>query len=210
MYKSYAEMHLADGLVNYHSGGGHVIMATSEPMVVYLDNGEIDAGNSYITISDQGQTWQEKTNEAGDVFQIKSGVDKKRTFLSLYQEAYLPFTFAEFTGEKEVEKTECNIDISGETVEPEKLLKATVTCNFGISDIYLSLYDANGREVYRLITRATNAGDKKLQFAKNATNSYTWGDFETLSGEYTVKVTAQLSTGERPELYNGKVTITQE
>ena len=210
MYKSYAEMHLADGLVNYHSGGGHVIMATSEPVVVYLDNGEIDAANSYITISDQGQTWQEKTNEAGDVFQIKSGVDKKRTFLSLYQEAYLPFTFAEFTGEKEVEKTEVSIDISGETVEQDKLLKATVTCNFGISDIYLSLYDANGREVYRLITRATNAGDKKLQFAKNATNSYTWGDFETLSGEYTAKVTAQLSTGERPELYSGKVTITQD
>lgn len=209
MYKSYAEMHLADGLVNYHTGGGHVIMATSEPVVVYLESGDIDAGNSYITISDQGQTWKETTNEAGDTFQMKSGVDKKRTFLSLYQEAYIPFTFAEFTGAQPVAKTECNIDISGETVDQDALFKAKVTCNYGISDIYLSLYDANGREVYRLITRAVSAGYKELQLAKNATNSFSWGEFESLSGEYTAKITVQLSTGERPELYNGKVNITQ-
>ena len=210
MYKSYAELHLADGLVNYHSGGGHVIMATSEPTVVYLTNGDIDPVNSYITISDQGQSWAEYTNEAGDKGQYKANVDMKMTFLKLYEGAYLPFSFAEFLGDKPVDATECSINIEGETVEQEKLLKATVTCNYGISDVYLSLYNENGREVYRLVTRAVNAGEKQLQLAKNATNSYSWGDFASLSGEYTAKVTAQLSTGERPELYNGKVTITQE
>lgn len=207
MYKSYAELHLADGLVNYHSGGGHVIMATSEPTVVYLANGDIDPVNSYLTISDQGQGWAEYTNEAGDKGQYKANVDMKMTFLKLYEGAYLPFSFAEFLGEKPVEKTECSINIEGETVEQLKLFTAKVTSNFGISDIYLSLYAPNGREVYRLVTRAVNAGEKQLQFAKNATNSFSWGDFDSLSGEYTAKVTAQLSTGERPELYNGKVTI---
>lgn len=207
MYKSYAELHLADGLVNYHSGGGHVIMATSEPTVVYLANGDIDPVNSYLTISDQGQGWAEYTNEAGDKGQYKANVDNKMTFLKLYEGAYLPFSFAEFLGDKPVDATECSINIEGETVEQLKLFTSKVTCNFGISDIYLSLYAPNGREVYRLVTRAVNAGEKQLQFAKNATNSFSWGDFDSLSGEYTVKVTAQLSTGERPELYNGKVTI---
>lgn len=209
MYKSYAELHLADGLVNYHSGGGHVIMATSEPTIVYLSNGDIDPVNSYITISDQGQSWVEYTNEAGDAAQMKANVNKKMTFLDLYQGAYLPFTFAEFLGTKPMDKTEVSINLEGDTVDQIKLFSAKVTCNFGISDIYMSLYDASGREVYRLVTRAVNAGEKQLQFAKNATNSFAWGDLNTLSGEYTVKISAQLSTGERPELYSGKVTITQ-
>lgn len=209
MCKSYAELHLADGLVNYHSGGGHVIMATSEPTVVVLSNGDIDPANSYITISDQGQTWVDYENDAGDKAQLKANVNKKMSFLDLFQGAYMPFSFAEFLGQKPVDKTEYSINIEGETVDQLKLFNAKVTCNFGISDLYLSLYDANGKEVYRLITRAVNAGEKELQFAKNATNSYSWGDFDKLSGEYTVTVTAQLSTGERPELYTGKVTIEQ-
>lgn len=210
MCKSYAELHLADGLVNYHSGGGHVIMATSEPTVVILPSGEVDPANSYITISDQHQGWIEYTNEAGDKAQLKANVNKKMSFLDLYQGAYLPFTFAEFLGTKPVDKTEYSINIEGENVDQLKLLNAKVTCNFGISDVYLSLYDASGREVYRLITRAVNAGEKSLQLARNATNSFTWGDFDKLSGEYTAKISAQLSTGERPELYTGKVTITQD
>lgn len=209
MCQSYAELHLADGMVNYHSGGGHVIMATSEPTVVKLSNGDIDPVNSYITVSDQGQSWVDYENEAGDKGQLKARVDSKVTFLKLYEGAYVPFTFAEFLGTKPVDKTEYSINIEGDNVDPVKLLNAKVTCNFGISDLYLSLYDGSGREVYRLITRAVNAGEKSLQLARNATNSFTWGEFDKLSGEYTAKITAQLSTGERPELYTGKVTITQ-
>jgi len=207
MCQSYAQLHLADGLVNYHSGGGHVIMVTSEPTVTLLANGDVDPANSYLTISDQGQSWVEYENEAGDKGQLKANVDKKLSFLDLYNSAYLPFTFAEFLGEKPIEKTEVSINLEGDTVEQLKLFTAKVTCNFGISDIYLSLYAPNGREVYRLVTRAVNAGEKQLQFAKNANNSFAWGELDSLSGEYTVKVTAQLSTGERPELYTGKVTI---
>lgn len=210
MYKSYAELHLADGLVNYHSGGGHVIMVTSEPTVVILPNGDVDPTNSYVTISEQGQPWGAYTNEAGDKAQLKASVNKKKSFQELFKDAYMPFSFAEFLGTKPVDKTEYSINLSGDTVDQLKLFNAKVTCNFGISDIYMSLYNSSGKEVYRLITRAENAGAKELAFARNATNSFTWGDYNKLSGEYTVKVTAQLSTGERPELYTGKVSIVSE
>ena len=209
MFESYAQLHLADGLVNYHSGGGHVIMVTSEPTIVYTSAGKIDPANSYLTITDQHQGWIEYTTEDGDVCQLKANVDKKYTFLSLYENAYLPFSFAEFLGTKGVDETQCSINIEGECVDQFDLFNAKVTSNFGISDIYLSLYNASGREVYRLVTRATEAGTKSLSLAKNATSSFSWGDLESLSGEYTAKVSAQLSTGERPELYSGKVNIQQ-
>lgn len=207
MCKSYAELHLADGLVNYHEGGGHVIMASSEPTIAYKADGSIDPVNSYITILEQAQGWKEYTNAAGDVCQVKESVDKKRTFLELYNGAYMPFTFAEFLGTKPVEKTECSVNLSGEEVSSLKLFNAIVKSNFGISDIYISLFSNSGREVYRLITRATEAGVKELQVVQLADNTFTWGDLNALKGTYTVKLSAQLSTGERPELYTGKITL---
>ena len=206
MCQSYAQLHLADGLVNYHAGGGHVIMASSEPHIEYYE-GKIDPAASYITVLEQAANWVQYTNEAGDVAQIKPSVDKKMTFLELFGGAYMPFTFAEFLGTKAVDKTECSINLSGDSVDATKLFNAKVTSNFGISDIYVTLKNADGKVVYRLVTRATNAGEKQVSITRNGTNAFATGDFDKLSGEYAVEVTAQLSTGERPVLYAGKVII---
>lgn len=206
MYQSYAQLHLADGLVQYVPGGGHVIMAMSEPHVEMVGD-QIDPVNSYILISEQGQGWEDYTNEAGVTAQIKNSVDKKMSFMDLYNKHYLPFTYAEFLGTDKVDATECTVNLSGDSVDAMKLFNAKVTSNFGISDIYVSLKNADGKEVYKLVTRATDAGVMELNVNKNATNSFTWGDYDKLSGEYTVEVSAQLSTGERPVLYTGKVTI---
>jgi len=92
-------------------------------------------------------------------------------------------------------------------VDATKLFNAKVTSNFGISDIYVTLKNADGKVVYRLVTRATNAGEKQVSITRNGTNAFATGDFDKLSGEYAVEVTAQLSTGERPVLYAGKVII---
>lgn len=206
MFESYAQLHLADGLVNYHKGGGHVIMVSSEPHIEY-SNGKIDPVASYVTILEQGQMWGEYTNEAGDTAQIKPSVDKKMTFLELFNNAYMPFTFAEFLGTKPVEETVCSIELSGETVSATQLFSARVTSNFAISDVYISLKNKDGEEVYRQVTRATNAGLMELVVNKNATDTFQWGDYDSLSGEYVVEVTVQLATGERPVLYTGKVKI---
>jgi hypothetical protein len=88
-----------------------------------------------------------------------------------------------------------------------QLFNAKVTANFGISDIYVSLKNQDGKEVFRQVTRATNAGEMTLNINRNGTNTFCWGDYDKLSGEYSVEVTVQLSTGERPVVYTGKVTI---
>ena len=205
MCQSYAQMHLADGFVNY-SSAGHTLMATSEPYVEYF-NGAIDPAKSYILISEQGQVWHEYTNEAGDVAQMKNSVDRKMTFMELYDNSYIPFTFAEFLGTKGIDETQCSIDLTGDSVGSSKLFKAKVTANYGISDIYVSLKNAEGKEVYRLAVRATVSGVRELAITKNGTNTFVKGNYEDLSGSYDVEVSVQLSTGERPVVYTGKVTI---
>ncbi len=205
MCESYAQLHPADGVVNYITSG-HVRMVAAEPHVEYY-NGKIDPVRSYIIILDQGQSWQEYTNEAGDKAQMKANVDKKLTFMDLYADSYIPFSFAEFLGTKGVDKTECSVNLSGDSVEPAQLFNAEVTANFGISDVYVSLKNQDGKEVYRLAVRATASNNKTLKITRNGTNAATWGDYDKLSGEYTAEVSAQLSTGERPVIYTGKVTI---
>lgn len=206
MCESYAQLHLADGLVQYLGEAGHVIMVSSEPHIEYA-GGRIDPANSYITILEQSQAWTEYTGEMGDTAQVKVSIDKKVSFSKLFDDSYIPFTFAEFLGTKGIAETQCSINLSGERVEPAQLFSARVQSNFGISDIYVSLKNADGKEVYKLAVRATSAGVKELRVQQNASNAFTWGDYETLSGEYAVEVSAQLSTGERPVLYSGKTTL---
>ena len=205
MCESYAQMHLADGLVNY-SSAGHTLMATSEPHVEYF-NGTIDPAKSYILISEQGQTWHDYTNEAGDTAQMKNSVDRQMTFMELYDNSYIPFTFAEFLGTDSVDETQCSIELTGDTVTSAQLFKAKVTANYGISDIYVSLKDDSSKEVYRLATRATVSGVRELAITKNGTNTFVKGNYDDLSGSYAVEVSVQLSTGERPVVYTGTVTI---
>ena len=205
MYESYAQLHLADGVVNYTTAG-HVRMVSSEPHVVYY-NGKIDPFNSYITVLEQGQSWLEYTNESGDTAQMKANVDKKETFFDLYQKSYIPFTYAEFLGTKGVDETQCSVNLSGDSVDAASLFSAQVTSNFGISDVYVSLKNDSGKEVYRLVVRATEHNVQTVKITRNATNIDTWGTYEKLNGEYTAEVSAQLSTGERPVIYTGKVTV---
>lgn len=205
MSQSYAQLHLADGMVNYTTAG-HTIMVSSEPHVEYVD-GKINPATSYLTILEQSQRWEDYTNEAGDKALVKNSIDKKMTFLELYNAAYLPFTYAEFLGKKGIDKTECTVNLSGDSVEAIKLFNAKVTANFGISDVYVSLKNESGKEVYRLAVRATNPNQRTVNITQAAAASFAWGDYDKLKGEYTAQVTAQLSTGERPTLYTGKVTI---
>ena len=203
MCQSYAQLHLADGLV-YYTTAGHAIMVSSEPHVEYIGD-KINPSASYITILEQSQRWEEYTNEAGDTGKIKNSIDKKMTFLQLYEDAYIPFTYAEFLGTKGIDETTCSINITGDTVDSTKLFYAKITANFGISDVYVRLTDDSGKEVYRLAVRAGSPNCRAITLNPNGTNSFAWGDFNKLSGSYHATVSVQLSTGERPTLFEGTV-----
>lgn len=207
MMRSYAAMKKADGLVKHHNGV-HMLMLSADPTVVYLEGtDQIDPNNSYVTIIDQTYPWKDTTNDAGDSFKMKPNLDAKRSFRELFDKGYLPFTYAELTGEKKVEETKVETTLSGDSITADNLFSANVTSNFGISDVYITLKNKNGNDVYRHTVRATLAGVKELRLSRTGDNVFTQGDLNALSGDYTAEVSVQLSTGERPVVYSGNVKI---
>lgn len=201
MCQSYGAMQHADGLVTFNDGG-HTMMCSADPVVVYAPDGTIDASQSYLYIIDQHVGWSEATNEAGDTYQHKNYVDRKFTFLQLIEEAYLPFTFAEFLGTDPIEPTLCSFSHTGDSITVKQLAVGKVSANYGISDIYAVLKDSQGKEILRSVKRAETAGTAEMDFVK-AVDLAAWAQYA--NGKYTVEVFCQLGTGERPSLYIGTV-----
>lgn len=199
MFASYAAMKRADGLVNYTTAG-HTMMCSADPVVVYDASGKIDGAQSYLYIIDQHVDWSTHKNEAGDTYQNKNYVDRKFTFIQLMNDAYIPFTFAEFQGTDPVDETVVTFSHTGDTITRTELLGGEVTANYGISDIYAIVKDSSGTEVARAVNRASSAGILFMNFGR----TFVPADWEAYTdGSYTVEVSCQLGTGERPIVYTG-------
>jgi len=205
MFQSYALLQPADGLVQFTTAG-HVMMCSSVPHVEYIPGTqEIDGEKSYLYIIDQHKKWSEATNESGDTYLYKNYVDRKMTFKKLFDNSYLPFTYAEFLGTDPIEETVCTFSHTGSTITVKELFSSKVTANYGIADIYAIVKDASGKETYRHAMRTQTGGNKELAFARTAANMEKWGTLDVSAGEFTVEIVVQLATGERPTVYTGKL-----
>ena len=233
LFQSYALLDVADGLVNWTTAG-HVMMVVEKPVVVYKEGSttEIDGTASYLYITDQHVKFNPYQHpDGGDLAQIANYVDKKFTFQQLLDASYLPFTFAEWTGADKIEQTECGMTVGSTTyakgtiteddkrefkntvdapatLSVEQLFKVKVSSNYFILDLYASVYNADGVEVYKLANRPLHAGNTEFQFAKAGNTKEEWGTLDNLdlaNYEYTVKIYMQLGTGERPVLWEGKL-----
>jgi hypothetical protein len=103
-------------------------------------------------------------------------------------------------GTDPVEETVCTFNHSGKTISLGQLLAGEVTANYGLSDIYAIVYDAKGNEVTRVVNRASQSGLMTLNFFK-LISSEAWSAYT--DGNHTVRIVAQLGTGERPTVYEG-------
>ena len=229
MFESYALLKAGDGIV-YFTSAGHVVMISEDAHVVRNDDGTINGAQSYVRVIDQTPGWAEGQNEAGDRYEYEKNVDAKWDFKTLF-ERYVPFTYKEWTGEDPIEITEITVSVGTgttfkgtveetnrtfkaegavpESLSAAELYQTKLETNYGISDIYCSVYDAVGNEVFKTVTRAGRAGRYELKFSKTPGNSYTWGSLEELdkSGTYTAKIYIQLGTGERPVVWEGPFTL---
>lgn len=206
MYESYAGLKAGDVIV-YFTTAGHVVMISGDAHVEYTADGRIDPARSYVTVIDQTPGHDSMTNAAGDTFAYERNVDAKWKFTKLFEDNYVPYTFAEWLGTDPIESSKTEFSHTGETISLDQLRGLTVTSNYGITDIYASVYNAKGVEVYKLAVRADMASVKEMKFATSGFNVDTWGDPEKFieGNAYTVKIYAQLSTGERPTLWEGKL-----
>ena len=206
MLKSYAELKAGDGIV-YYTTGGHVVMIAQDAHVEYETDGTIDPDKSYVYIIDQAGTWKEATNAQGDKYTFAANTDKKWTFDYLYSHDYIPFTFKEWMGTDPIEETVISYSHTGDTISADQIWGTSITCNYGLSDLYVVVKDAEGNEVYKLVARADDFIQKSITIKKGSSNNVIWGSLETLdqNAEYTVEVFAQIATGERPTLWTGKL-----
>ena len=210
LFEAYALMKKGDGMV-YYTTAGHVIMISSDPVVVRNADGSIDPEASSVTIIDQGQTWYEDGVAAdGTKYTYKGGVDTKLSFTRLKKGNYVPFTFLEFTGEDPFETGTAKFSLSGEKITTTQLFNSSVTSNYGISDIYAVVYDEDGNEIYKHAVRCTQANQKELKMTRTKSEKSkvptveTWGVLGFTPGKVnTVKIVAQLSTGQRLTVYEG-------
>ena len=204
MYESYALLKEGDG-INYFTSAGHIVMIASDAVVVRSDDGKIDPTQSFVTVIDQTPKFLTATAESGDFYTYQANVDAKWTFEDLKKGNYVPFTFAEWLGTDPIEETEISFSHTGETISESKLLSSKVTSNYYIFDIYAEVYDENGSEVFKVASRTSRDHAKELKFYKAGETIDTWGSLDKLKdGEtYTVKVYAQLGTGERPTVWEG-------
>ena len=207
IYQSYAAMAIADGLVTHWEKNGHMMMCSVEPVVVYNADGTINGTDSYMHIIEQGGTWDPGVSAGGIEYQYEYSLDKKFTFRQLWERMYIPFTFGEFNGTDPIEETETTFSYSGETITKDQLFSGKVTSNYHISDIYVSIYDRQGNEIFKHAVRARFPSVKELKVHKIVGQTYTWGDWDNVSEGDTVKVEVQLATGERPVVYEGKLAV---
>jgi hypothetical protein len=183
-------------------------MISEDAHVEYDENGKIDPAKSYVKVIDQTPGHDTMKNAAGDEFAYEKNVDAKWDFNKLFKGNYIPFTFGEWLGTDPIESSKTEISHKGDTVSLEKLKDIKITSNYGITDAYVSVYNANGVEVYKIAVRSTTTSVKEVELITEGYNVDLWGNKDSLQPgtyEYTVKIYAQLSTGERPTLWEGKL-----
>ena len=204
MYESYALLKAGDGIV-YFTSAGHVVMISQDAVVVKNSDGSINKDESYVLVIDQTPGWEEDTAESGDFYKYQRNVDAKWTFADLYKGNYLPFTFPEWTGADPIEETEVKFSHTGDTISISKLHSGKVTSNYYIFDIYAQVFDSKGNEIYKLASRTLRNHSKDLKFYSTGETIDTWGSLDKLKADetYTVKIYAQLGTGERPVVWEG-------
>lgn len=199
MFESYAALTPADGLVQYTSAG-HVIMC-SEVNVVRTSKGTVDPKKSYIRYIDQTSGWKDDKQTNGDPFVRQGNIDAKISFERLFSANYLPFTLPELVGKDPVEKSETTFSFTeGNTITVDQLKESSVRSNYAISDTYVMILDANGKEVDRKVIRARRASVKSMAL-ENAIFSTSIGKYAT--DDYSIRVEVQISTGERVVVYEG-------
>ena len=199
MFRSYACLKPADGLVSYTTAG-HVIMCSSDPVVVKNADGTIDGEKSYITVIDQDTGWVEKKQSDGSSFMVQGSVDDKITFAKLFKGSYVPFTFPELLGTDPVEEVSCKVNIEGDSVKRNNLPNVTVTSNYYISDVHLYVYNEAGEEVAHKASRVSSAGrtEHTLGTSVGVSSLKKFAD-----GKHRVKITCQLGYGTCPTVWEG-------
>ncbi len=200
MYESYALLQPADGIVS----GGHVRMAKEPAVVVRNADGTINGKESYCIFVEQGcycsSAAHTRTQADGTSYQIQGNDNFKATFEELAK-SYLPFTFAEFQGTNPVEPSQITMSKEGSDLSINELLSVEVKCNYIMTDLYCTIKNASGEQVFKYAFRQPKHYLKTCNLSSVCPTTFL--QKYAKEGNHTVEFSAQLATGERTVFYTG-------
>lgn len=201
MYQSYAEFLPADGMVTYN-GAGHVRMVSEKAHVEYTSDGSIDGAKSYVRYLDQGSAFSYASHNGKSV-KIQGGIDRKTTFLEMFNSGYLPFTLKEFIGQDPVERGEVTVTKGSvsESMSLKDLTELEISANYTISDLTVKLIDSNGKTLYENIAGTGELYCYELPLRKVIFSTSLKNAAKDQNG--VLSISCRLGTGESFLIYEG-------
>lgn len=203
MYEAYAQLLPADGISMYTGGAGHVRMVAETAHVIRNADGTINGERSSITFLDQVDSWKSDMQSNGQPIRIQGGVDVTVSFASLYKAGYLPFRIPELAGKDPVEEATASIGYSSGAVSVQALQGSTLSANYPLSDITVTVTDQSGKQVYSH-TKPLSGLNIYSYMLSSAMETYTLSSFA--NGTCKVSVTCRVGTGEKLTAYSGILT----
>ncbi len=201
MYNSYAKLQKGDVLFRRDTSG-HSIMVKSVD-IKYLDDGSVNPRESKVIYLEQtfGNLKSDKSyfdETLGEYVNIICGVDQKTTFLSLFDERYLPITCKELIDPAIPSAPEI-ID-SIKTPSINNLFEGEIMSNWYMDSVYITISDSNGVDVQKCagrIARFSQFTFKLSSFINDKLEGFFGNiDLDSLdSGNYSCKVDVKLTTG---------------
>lgn len=204
IYAAYAQLQKGDALVYRTPKGGHAVMAV-DVNVVYNEDGSIRPLDSYVTVLEQTSTRVRNQKETlihektGETIYLIGGVDMNLSFLYLMQKGYLPITCKELVDPSTIAPPE--VTDSETVLNKDTLLTGTISCNWFIDTVTLTITDPAGNTVQEAtgntIRRSNHTFDLQ-QFVTDHPNAIR-GSIDPAaltSGNYHCTVVCRLTTGE--------------
>lgn len=201
MFRAYALLQPADGMVTCTSGTGHARMAATAAHVEYDDDGRINGTKSYVTTLEQVSSFT-KTNMDGQSVQVQGGVDKQYTFSALFSSGYIPLQIPEVAGISPVQTATATLE--GETTAAG-LPGAAVVTNYRIAKVFFSVTNAAGEVVLDRSTYGTESSMYRLELVKILGGNAAFNRLDP--GDYQVKIEALVGSGQTLTAYEGPLTV---
>jgi len=206
MFRAYAELQKADGIVHVGKSGGHAVMVVRN-VPYYRDDGSIDGAKSYVTVLEQNsgcERYQQSTYidpVTGEVIVRMQDLDVVFTYDRLAQLGYLPITCKALVDPSPLAEEVVTDSIPAEEQSIDTIYKGVFTCPYRISHVTIQVADKDGNVVQEstmfalggemrnfLLDRWTHPQEQPVLLGKL--------DLDALeSGEYTITHTATTAKG---------------
>lgn len=190
MYESYALADAGDVIMgkNDEKGVTHLRMVAAKAVVQRNNAGKINPHRSYLVCVEQTDTFDKQAKGK----QTTWWLDHAYTFDTLYTSGWIAVSFDCYnTGKSVIPYIALDQEITPEILE-KKTLTGTVTSDYPINSVYLSIYDKDNK----LVSRQTQINDydgKKVGLRKMSVNLF--NDSLVAGEEYTFVCEAGIASG---------------